>query len=93
MSKFAVADLKLPREVEVKRNKTAMTFRSGNKKAVLKGRSLEVSHPTKKMGRRLEVFSKEAIDRCHLGVIKGIIRGIQDSVDLSAILNKYFSVL
>lgn len=87
---ITIADLSLPKGVEVKKNKTAITFVRGNKKAVLKGRALEITNPIKELGKRVERYSSEVIQNCHLGNIKAVIRGVKDTVDLQAILKKYY---
>lgn len=87
---IAVSDLSLPKGVEVKQSKTATTFYRGNKKAVLKGRALEISNPIKELGKRVERYSEDVIKSCHLGSIKAVIRGVKDAVDLQSILRKYY---
>lgn len=87
---IVVKDLTLPKGVEIKENKTAITFYRGDRKAVLKGKALEITNPVKDLGKRLETYSDEVIQNCHLGNIRGVIRGVKDTVDLQGILNKYF---
>lgn len=91
-TKTAAIDLKsvaLPKGVEVRASKTAITFIRGDKKAVLKGRALEVTNTPKTL-KRIEAYSAEIIEKCHLGAIKGVIRGVADAVDLSKILGAYY---
>jgi hypothetical protein len=87
---IVIADLQLPKNVEVKENKTAITFVRGSKKAVLKGRALEITNPIKELGKRVERYSDDVIQSCHLGNIKAVIRGVKDTVDLQGILKKYY---
>jgi hypothetical protein len=87
---IVIADLRLPKNVEMKENKTSVTFVRGNKKAVLKGRALEITNPIKELGKRVERYSDDVIQNCHLGNIKAVIRGVKDTVDLQGILKKYY---
>lgn len=84
-----VTDVTLPKNVEVRKTKTSITFYRGDKKAILKGRALEVTN-TPKTVKRIEVYSDETIEKCHLGSIRGVIRGVVDAVDLTKILNAYY---
>lgn len=85
-----IKDLTLPNGVEMAAKKTCITFTRGEKKAILKGRALEVTSALKELGDRLKVFTEEQIEKCHLGSVRGIVAGIEDSVDLNRILAKYF---
>jgi len=87
---ITVEELTLPKGVEVRKNKTAITFKRGNKKAVLKGRALEITNPIKELGKRVERYSDDVIQSCHLGNIRGVIRGVKDTVDLQGLLKKYY---
>jgi len=87
---ITVEELALPKGVEVRKNKTAITFVRGTKKAVLKGRALEITNPIKELGKRVERYSDEVIQNCHLGNIRGVIRGVKDTVDLQGLLKKYY---
>lgn len=82
--------LVLPEGVEMIQKKTAITFVRGEKKAVLKGRALEVTNILKELGSRLRTYSEDVIEKCHLGSIQGVINGVEDTVDLNSILAKYF---
>ncbi|MDD5651552.1 MAG: hypothetical protein PHF86_14250 [Candidatus Nanoarchaeia archaeon] len=85
-----IKDITLPKGVETRTSKTAITFIRGEKKAVLKGRALEITNPIKELGSRVKRYSDEIIQKCHLGSIKAVISGVENSVDLQKILNKYF---
>jgi len=85
-----INSLTLPKGVEVRKTKTAVTFHRGSKKAVLKGRALEITNPIKELGKRMEKYTAEIIEKCHLGSIKAVVRGVEDSVDLQKILVKYY---
>jgi hypothetical protein len=85
-----VNQLVVPSGVEYKKNKTALTFQRGPKRAVLKGRALELSNPLKSFNARLKIYSSRAIKRCHLGSIKAVVPKVKDVVDLQKLLNKYF---
>jgi len=87
---IALKALVLPAGVEMIQKKTAITFVRGEKKAVLKGRALEVTNILKEMGSRLRTYSADVIEKCHLGSIQGVINGVEDTVDLNSILAKYF---
>ena len=87
---IAVADLRLPKNVAMNKTKTAVTFYRGTKKAVLKGRALEVTNPIKELEKRLRKYSQDVIENCHLGSIRGVVSGIENTVDLQKILTKYF---
>jgi hypothetical protein len=92
MSKAVAIDITavtLPKGVEVRSGKTAITFIRGEKKAVLKGRALEVTNTPKTL-KRIKVYTEEIIEKCHLGAIKGVIRGVADAIDLSKILAAYY---
>lgn len=90
MDAIVIKDVVLPKGVEVKQSKSATTFIRGEKKAVLKGRALEITNPIKELGKRVERYSAEVIESCHLGLIKAVIRGVEGTVDLNAILKKYY---
>lgn len=83
-------ELVLPQGVEVIAKKSATTFVRGEKKAVLKGHALEITSVLKELSTRVKQYSDEVIEKCHLGSVKGVINGVEDSVDLQKILNKYF---
>jgi hypothetical protein len=85
-----VSVLELPKGVEIVQKKTAITFIRGEKKAVLKGRALEITNPIKELGKRMERYSDEIIQKCHLGSVKAVVRGVNDTMDLQAILKKYY---
>jgi hypothetical protein len=87
---IVIEDLVLPKGVTVEQKKSSVTFIRGEKKAVLKGRALEITNPIKELGKRVERYSDEVIVSCHLGSIKAVIRGVSDTVDLNAILKKYY---
>lgn len=92
MSKAVAIDItavKLPKGVEMVTKKTAITFIRGEKKAVLKGRALEVTNTPKTL-KRIEAYTDEVIEKCHLGAIKGVIRGVADAIDLTKILAAYY---
>lgn len=84
-----IKDVTLPKGVEVRSSKTAITFIRGDKKAVLKGRALEVTNTPKTL-KRIEAYSAEIIEKCHLGAIKGVVRGVADAVDLTKLLAAYY---
>jgi hypothetical protein len=79
----------LPKGVEMKPGKSAITFIRGEKKAVLKGRALEVTNTPKTL-KRIETYTEEIIEKCHLGAIKGVVRGVADAIDLTKILAAYY---
>lgn len=83
-------ELELPNGVEMAEKKTCVTFVRGEKKAILKGKALEVTSALKELGNRLKVFTDEQIEKCHLGSVQGIVADIENSVDLNNILAKYF---
>jgi hypothetical protein len=85
-----VKELALPNGVEMTAKKTCITFVRGEKKAILKGRALELTSVLKELGDRVKAFSEEQIEKCHLGSVRGIIAGVEDAVDLNKILAKYF---
>jgi hypothetical protein len=92
MSKAVAIDMSavtLPKNVEMRTSKSAITFVRGEKKAVLKSRALEVTNTPKTL-KRIEVYSEEIIEKCHLGAIKGVIRGVADAIDLTKILATYY---
>lgn len=82
--------IKLPKNVELKATKSSITFARGERKAVLKSHALEITNPIKELGKRMKAYTEETIKKCHLGSIKGVINGIEDSVDLQKIIDKYF---
>lgn len=82
--------LELPNDVERIDRKTATIFRRNNKKAILKGRALEVTSCLKELAKRTKQYTGEEISRCHLGSVSGIISGVKDVVDLNKILKVYF---
>lgn len=85
-----VSTLTLPQDVEVKVYKTAIKFRKGTKKAYLKGSNLEVTNTPKSLGARLQQYSAEIIEKCHLGAVRGCVPNVADAVDLQKILTRYF---
>ncbi|MDD5649774.1 MAG: hypothetical protein PHF86_05040 [Candidatus Nanoarchaeia archaeon] len=85
-----VKELALPNGVEMTAQKTCITFVRGEKKAILKGRALELTSVLKELGDRVKVFTDAQIEKCHLGSVRGIIAGVEDTVDLNKILAKYF---
>jgi uncharacterized protein YlzI (FlbEa/FlbD family) len=85
-----VSEISLPQNVEVLQKKTATIFIRNSKKFVLKGRAGEVTNRIKELGTRLEVYSDNIIEKCHLGTTRGVVRGIQNTKDLQVLLNKYF---
>jgi hypothetical protein len=87
---IAIKQLTLPKGVELKQSKTAITFIRNGKKAVLKGHALELTNPIKELGSRVKKYSNELIEKCHLGAIRAVVPGVADTVDLQKILNKYF---
>lgn len=87
---ISVIDLVLPAGVEMVQKKTCITFYRGEKRAILKGRALEFTNVLKELGTRVKIFSDDQIEKCHLGSVRAIISGIEDNVDLTKILNKYF---
>jgi len=82
--------LSVPKGVEIVSKKSATIFFRGEKKAVLKGHALEITNPIKTLGDRVKVYSAKVIESCHLGSIKAVVPGIQNTVDLQKIINKYF---
>jgi hypothetical protein len=87
---IAVNAVTLPAGVEMIAKKTCITFVRGEKKAILKGRALEVTSVLKELGDRVKAYTGEQIEKCHLGSVRGIIAGVEDTVDLDKILAKYF---
>jgi hypothetical protein len=90
MAAIVVSDLVLPQGVEVKVMKTATSFTRGSKKAYLKGSNLEITNPTKELGKRVKAYAAEIIEKCHLGAVKAAIPAVEDTVDLQKIINRYF---
>jgi len=82
--------LELPADVERVDRKTAIIFKRGGKKAILKGKALEVTSCLKELGKRIRQYTGEEISKCHLGSVSGIIAGVSDVADLNKILKVYF---
>jgi hypothetical protein len=51
---------------------------------------LEITNPIKELGSRVKIYTEKVIEDCHLGSIKAVVPGVQNTVDLQKILNKYF---
>lgn len=88
--RIAIHEINLPKGVEVRQTKTATTFFRKAKKAILKSHALEVTNVVKSLGERLQTYSDEMIERCHLGTVRGIVKGVKDKNDLQKILTRYF---
>ena len=90
-AEIVIKDLKLPKEIIVKVMTTCTSFvnAKGNK-WYLKGRTLEITTPVAALSKRVEKFSKEVIEKCHLGHVTCCIRDIADTDDLQSILSKHF---
>lgn len=82
--------LTLPKDVEQINRKTATIFKRNNKKAILKGKALEITNPIKELGDRVRKYSEQEIEKCHLGSVQAVITGVKDCVDLNKILKVYF---
>lgn len=89
-SAILLENLVIPTDVERVDRKTAIIFKRNNKKAILKGKALEITNPLKELGDRVRRYSTEEIERCHLGSVQAIITGVKDVVDLNKILKVYF---
>jgi len=87
---IVLKEIALPTDVELREKKTATIFIRGSRKAILKGRALELTNPIKELGKRVKVYSEDVVTKCHLGSVKAVIPGVEDTVDLQKILNKYF---
>ena len=85
-----ISALTLPKGVEIKTTKTATSFFRNTKKAILKGRALELTNPIKELGDRVKKYSAKVIEKCHLGSVQGVLPGVKDTVDLQKILRTYF---
>jgi N-acetylneuraminic acid mutarotase len=88
-STINLKELTVPAGVTMTEKKTAIIFIRGEKKAVLKGKALEVTNVIKDI-KRITAYSAEIIEKCHLGSIRGVIAGVKDTADLQAILTKYY---
>jgi hypothetical protein len=87
---MVLENLALPAEVEQINRKTAIIFKRNNKKAILKGRALELTSCLKELGDRVRKYTETEIEKCHLGSVQGVITGVKDCVDLNKILKVYF---
>ena len=85
-----ISAVKLPKGVECKTTKTATSFIRNTKKAILKGRALELTNPIKELGDRVKKYSAKVIEKCHLGSVQGVLPGVKDTIDLQKILRTYF---
>lgn len=90
MEALTLNSINLPKNVEMIQKKSAIFFIRGERKAILKGRALEITNPIKELGSKLKIFSDEIIEKCHLGSIRGIVPKIENTIELQKILNKYF---
>jgi hypothetical protein len=59
---IVLSNLNLPKGVELKQGKTAISFFRGEKKAVLKGHALEITNPIKELGSRVKRYNDEVIE-------------------------------
>ncbi len=87
---IVLKDIKAPANVEMKIMKSCTVFKANGKKAYLKGSNLEITSPLKELGKRVQHYTAEVIEKCHLGLVKAAIPDIADTVDLQKILNRYF---
>lgn len=86
-----VTELSAPEGVEILQKKTCVIIKSATRKMALKGRLLELTHPTKSLDKRVEEIDVAKIKKSHLGAMRGFLRGVEDTVDLQGVINKYFS--
>lgn len=88
-SVIALDQVKVPDGVQIKSTKTSVVFSKNARKAILKGRRLEVTSVVKGLGVKFNTFSPESILNDHLGKVKMAGR-VETAEELQTKLRIYF---